>query len=398
MPSPLHINPEARRWRYGGDSEAASTLEQRRQAVLKFHGHLPEYRETPLRSLPSIANELGLGHVLLKDESSRFGLPSFKILGASWAVYCAVRERVDQLEGLAQAITADEDPLLALSVLAGRVERARQKLGDVKLITCTEGNWGRAVARMVGYLKLPAVVYVAAYMNETTRELIRREGALVIPVEGGYDGAAAAAKQAADEDDNSLLVMDIGWEGYEKVPQRVVEGYQTMLDESQKQVEELTGGKQATHAIVPAGCGSVAQAVTQHFKSLASDKHPAARVIVVELDTAACLKLSLERGEMTTVATGDSIMCGMNCGTLSTTAWPVLRAGVDASVVVNDADSHAAVEQLREQGTRAGPCGAASLAALTRACELEMDALGLDGESVVVLFCTEGAREYRVPV
>jgi len=50
-----------------------------------FHRSLPGYAPTPLVPVPAIAAELGAGRVLVKDESSRLGLPAFKILGASWA-------------------------------------------------------------------------------------------------------------------------------------------------------------------------------------------------------------------------------------------------------------------------------------------------------------------------
>ncbi|KAL2161732.1 hypothetical protein VTH06DRAFT_8294 [Thermothelomyces fergusii] len=181
-----------------------------------------------------------------------------------------------------------------------------------------------------------------------------------------------------------------------------------MLDELDTQVLRATGGRPATHAVVPVGCGSIAQAVTQHFKGPASEPHdgtsraaaavaPSAAVLAVEPATAACLRASLETGEMASVPTGDSIMCGMNCGTLSTPAWPVLRTGVDASVVVSDADAHRAVAELEALGIQAGPCGASTLAALKAACAAEKTRLRLSEDSVVVLFCTEGRRDYAPP-
>ena len=183
--------------------------------------------------------------------------------------------------------------------------------------------------------------------------------------------------------------------------QWVVEGYQTMLDEADAQVPAMTGGRQATHIIVPLGCGSVAQAVTQHYKSAVRQQGAgvtAAAVMAVEPTTAACFRASLERGTMTVVPTGDTIMCGMNCGTVSTTAWPVLRAGADASVVVTDLDAYQAVQELGKQhALEAGPCGAATLAALRHICAAQKRALGLDENSVVVLFCTEGPRDVAVP-
>jgi diaminopropionate ammonia-lyase len=140
--------------------------------------------------------------------------------------------------------------------------------------------------------------------------------------------------------------------------------------------------------------------VAQHFKSAAREQTPssAAAVLAVEPDTAACLKTSLENGKATAVPTEDSIMCGMNCGTLSTTAWPILKSGVDAAVVVSDAEAHDAVRELEALGVRAGPCGAATLAALKKACRIEEPRFGLSESSVVILYCTEGRREYTAPV
>lgn len=153
----------------------------------------------------------------------------------------------------------------------------------------------------------------------------------------------------------------------------------------------------ATHAIVPVGVGSIAQAVTQHYKRPEKPGGPVT-VMTVEPDTASCLKTSLETGTMTTVPTEDSIMCGMNCGTVSTTAWPFLKAGVDAAILVTDTEAHQAVVDLEALEIRAGPCGAATLAALRRTVEERGEELGFNESSVVVLFCTEGARDYDRPV
>lgn len=181
-----------------------------------------------------------------------------------------------------------------------------------------------------------------------------------------------------------------------------------------------------THVIVPVGAGSIAQAVTQHFKgrsrlnrirgsnSSGASEGKTPFVIAVEPSAAACLQTSMRAGESTSIETKDTIMCGMNCGTLSTPAWPILRDGVDACVTVSDAEAHAAVRQLAKQQQQhddddggkmieAGPCGAAALAALVKLRAAPGDvrkALRLDGsdEVVVVLYCTEGKRVYDVPV
>jgi diaminopropionate ammonia-lyase len=174
--------------------------------------------------------------------------------------------------------------------------------------------------------------------------------------------------------------------------QWVVEGYMTMLTETDKQLADMNISG-ATHVIASVGVGSWAQAVTMHYKN----KSPSAMVVTVEPNTAASLKMSLEAGAITSISTGHTIMNGMNCGTVSTTAWKILREGVDASVTVSDIDVHRDLQYLDHRRVRVGPCGAAPLSALRQLCQKHKDELGLDEKSVVVLFSTEGSRDYVVP-
>lgn len=163
-----------------------------------------------------------------------------------------------------------------------------------------------------------------------------------------------------------------------------------MLTETDRQLEKLPTNS-ATHAIASVGVGSWAQAVSMHYKA----KSPRGVVIAVEPDAAACLKASLEAGKITPVVSGRTIMNGMCCNTVSHTAWEVLRDGVDASVEISDVEAHRDLQYLHSQGIKNGPCGAAPLSALKRLCKEKK--LGLNEQSVVVLFSTEGAREYIVP-
>lgn len=187
----MYLNPSANTWTC---SSSASP------AVEEFHRRLPEYNSTPLVSLPDLARDLGLGHVFVKDESFRFGLPAFKILGASLAVYRAVAAKVE----LPQTCPLDE-----LSVSANT--------RDITLVTCTDGNWGRAVARMAKYLRIPATVFVPQNMDQATKEKITSEGARVSVVSGDYDESVQAARKEA-ETSSGLLVMDTSWPGYEEIP------------------------------------------------------------------------------------------------------------------------------------------------------------------------------------
>ncbi|KAI1344396.1 tryptophan synthase beta subunit-like PLP-dependent enzyme [Xylariaceae sp. FL0016] len=375
--SSVYLNPSAREWVF--ESPQAGTEAE----VLAFHKTLPEYSETRLHPLPDLAAELGLGHVLLKDESNRFGLPSFKILGASWAVYKALGSR------LGLPVSESEISIADLGL------KARE--AGLSLVTCTDGNCGRAISRMAGYLGIPVRVFVPKYIPEDTRELIRDEGAQVLGVDGDYDDTIPVIQKEA-EAQNIVMILDVGLKDFDVVPKYFVQGYSTMLVESERQIFEMTRGR-PTHAIVPCGAGSIAEAVTEHFKSSErARRSPPVRVVAVESSNAACLHESMKRGKSVSVPTEDTIMAGMNCGTLSTAAWPILQAGVDASVVITDVESHEAVQELKKRDILAGPCGAAAISALRQACAKSREQLALDRNAVVILYSTEGPRKYTIPV
>jgi diaminopropionate ammonia-lyase len=165
-----------------------------------------------------------------------------------------------------------------------------------------------------------------------------------------------------------------------------------MLQEVSQQIATLTNNKPVTLAIASVGVGSWAHAVVSYYKSTV----PSASVVTVEASAAPCLNTSLQAGKIVPIQTGDTIMNGMNCGTVSTIAWPYLRDGVDVSVVIEDKEAHAAVQYIKENGVDGGPCGAAPVVALKKVAR--EGTLGLGPDDVVVLFCTEGARGYEIPV
>ncbi|KAG9686938.1 tryptophan synthase beta subunit-like PLP-dependent enzyme, partial [Aureobasidium melanogenum] len=340
--------------------------------LITLHRSFPESKTTPLIELPEVAQELGIGHVYVKDESLRFGLPSFKILGASWGVFRAICERT----GLASSASLEE---------AGHAARD----ANIKLVSCTDGNWGRAVARTAKYMGIEATIFVPRTMDEATRQKLRSEGATVNVVIGSYDDSIAATVKES-ESSGALLVMDTSWEGYSQIPRWVVDGYATMHAEVDRQLEEACG-KQPSLCIASVGVGSWAQSVVTHYTGHGSDT----RVVTVESEAAPCLMEILHNKKIVPVETGSTIMDGMNCGTVSTNCWPSLKSGVYASVIVNDLEAHHNVLYLQDHGVNAGPCGAAPLAALRKLHERGM--LQEDHDAVVVLFSTEGHRGYILP-
>lgn len=160
------------------------------------------------------------------------------------------------------------------------------------------------------------------------------------------------------------------------------------------EIDEQLDGQDPDLVVVPVGVGSFAQAVVTHFKASGRDT----KVLAVEPNTAACLYESLTKREPLTLEnTGPTIMSGLDCGTVSSNAWPLLQAGVDACLSVSDFEAHNAVDLLHSLGVDAGPCGASSLAALYRMTSSDKASLELDESSIVVLLSTEGSRDYTIP-
>ncbi|MEU7045860.1 pyridoxal-phosphate dependent enzyme [Streptomyces varsoviensis] len=352
-----YVRPAARDW----------VCEPAPADVRAFHAALPGYGPTPLTELPEIAAELGVGRFFVKDESSRLGLPAFKALGASWAVH--------------------------------RVLSSRGAGGGapVRLVTATDGNHGRAVARTARLLGHRAHVFVAHGVHPGAVAAIAGEGARVTEVPGVYDDAVrAAAEAAAAEGSDAVLVQDTAWPGYEDVPGWIVEGYSTLFAEVDAQLAAADAGPPALVS-VPVGVGSLAQAAVTHYRGRRAGAAQGAALLSVEPENAAGTLHSLLAGRPVTVPTGETTMAGLNCGTPSSLAWPFLRAGLDAAVTVTDADSAAAARALAAHGISSGPCGAASLAGLRTALTGEGSAdrrpalgLGAAGTSVVVALSTEG--------
>jgi len=134
--------------------------------VRAFHAGLPGYAPTPLAEVPALAAELKVGRVFVKDESARMGLPAFKVLGASWAVH---------------------------QLLSGRPAG-----GPLTLVTATDGNHGRALARMARLFGQRAQVFVPGGVHPTAVAAIASEGAQVTEITGTYDDAVRLAAEAAD--------------------------------------------------------------------------------------------------------------------------------------------------------------------------------------------------------
>jgi diaminopropionate ammonia-lyase len=329
----------------------------------QFHRRLPGYAPTRVVDAPRLAAELGLAALTVKDESRRLGLPSFKILGASWAVYRLLVGRLGH-----EPEWQDLDELRA----------ALGPLGPLTLVAATDGNHGRAVAHMAHLLGYAARILVPAGTAPARIAAIESEGAPVTVVDGTYDDAVRASAALAAND--VLVVSDTSWDGYIEVPRTVIEGYTTIFSE----IDEQLADAPPEVVVVPMGVGALAAAVVRHYAARAT-------IIVVEPLSAACGLHSAEAGRPVEVpGPHDSIMAGLNCGMVSIIAWPTVSAGADVFVAVDDAAAESAMRDLDALGVVAGETGAAALAGLRAAVDAGVPDIA---QRRVLVLCTEGATD-----
>jgi diaminopropionate ammonia-lyase len=350
------------------------------RAPLRFHRRLPGYGETPLVDAPKLADVLGVGKVYVKDEASRLGLPAFKVLGASWAVYRALEERLGD-EGF-----GDWEEV-------GDLQASLEPLRPLSLVAATDGNHGRALARVARLLGLGAKIFVPGDMAAARRAAIAGEGAEVIVVAGTYD--EAVERSAEEEGEDALVISDMSWPGYERIPWWVIEGYSTMLWEIDDELARR-GEAGPDLVVVQAGVGAFAAAVTRHFRSPDASSHP--KLMSVEPARADCLLESVAAGRIVSVpGPHDSIMSGLNCGRPSLVAWPTLSRGIDLLVSVDDEPAREGMRLAAEAGVVSGETGAAGLGGLLELMREggaeERRTLGIGEQNRLLLFNCEGATD-----
>lgn len=350
-----------------------SAPDEKAPSPIGFHRRLPGYEPTPIVALTGLAHRLDVGQITAKIETTRLGLPAFKILGASWAIY---RELCRRVPGLGERWTTLDD-----------LRDAIVPLGPLTFVAATDGNHGRAVAHIARLLGQSAHILVPAGMADARIAAINSEGATVDVIEGSYDDAIAASAELAD--DRHPVISDTSWEGYQDVPRDVIDGYSTIFAELIDQVQTPP-----THVVIQMGVGALATAAIA-----AAGKWQDARVIGVEPDDAACILASLRAGELVeTPGPHRSIMAGLNCGLPSPIAWPFLKSGIDLAVAVPDEAAREAMRALAAANIVSGETGAAGLAGLLALSASDdwpatRDRLRLDATSHVLVIITEGATD-----
>ena len=352
-----------------------------------FHESFPQYARTPLTRLEKMAAYLGLKELYVKDESYRFGLNAFKVLGGSYAMarYIAKETGKDVSE-------------LPYSVLTSQA--LREEFGQATFFTATDGNHGRGVAWAANRLGQKAVVHMPKGTTQTRLENIAKEGAQVDIQELNYDDCVRLAAKEAAETPRGVIVQDTAWDGYEEIPSWIMEGYGTMAMEAREQLAE-GGSERPTHVFVQAGVGSLAGAVVGYFSNLYADNPPV--FVVVEAQAADCLYQGAAAGDGKIRTVGgdmETIMAGLACGEPNTISWDILKNHVKVFISLPD---WAAAEGMRmlaapikgDAPITSGESGAAPFGALAALMtreeykDLRAD-IGLNEDSRVLVFSTEG--------
>ncbi|WP_288759342.1 diaminopropionate ammonia-lyase [uncultured Veillonella sp.] len=353
-----------------------------------FHQSFPQYEVTPLTELPLMADHLGLGTLFVKDESYRFGLNAFKVLGGSYSMakYVAQKLGKDVSELTYDVFTSEE---------------LRKEFGQATFFTATDGNHGRGVAWAAKRLGQKAVIFMPKGTTETRLKNIEKEGATVTIEELNYDDCVRKAVAEAAKVDNGVVVQDTAWDGYEEIPSWIMQGYGTMALEAGDQLKEK--GVMPTHIFVQAGVGSLAGAVTGYFTNLYKDAPVKPKIIVVEAQAADCLYQGALAGDgKPRIVGGDlqTIQAGLACGEPNTISWDILRNHVDVFVSAPDwvAELGMRMTAAPLKGDKpivSGESGAVPFG--TVAAIMTMDAykelrdeLGLGKDSKVLCFSTEG--------
>jgi diaminopropionate ammonia-lyase len=383
-PIEIFVNPRA---------AGAVAYGARQAAVLDASGHATAmaeitswsgYAETPLVSLGGLASQAGVGRIWYKDESNRFGLGSFKALGGAYAVFRLLTKEVAERRGV-ENITASD--------LSAR--RYREIVSQITVTCATDGNHGRSVAWGARLFGCRCVIYIHATVSESRRTAIEALGATVVRTPGNYDDSVrVAAADAAMH--GRFVVSDTSYDGYMDVPRDVMQGYTVMAAETMVQ---LPLGERPTHIFVQGGVGGLAAAICGQVWENWGAARPC--FVVVEPERADCLYQSASSGAPTVVEGAlDTIMAGLACGEVSLLAWEILDMGADAFATLSD---DAAADCMRllakpfndDPPLVAGESAVAGLAGalIARGRPEWAAALGLDSDSRILVFGTEGATD-----
>lgn len=357
------------------------------EAARNFHESFPQYFKTPIAKLDKMAEYLGISELYVKDESYRFNLNAFKVLGGSFAMAKFIAQK-----------TGKDISEITYDYLTS--SKLRQEFGQATFFTATDGNHGRGVAWAANKLRQKAVVFMPKGSSYARLNNILKVNATATIEEANYDECVRMAAAAAAATPNGVVIQDTAWDGYEEIPAWIMQGYGTMAMEADEQLGDYGSGH-PTHVFVQAGVGSLAGAVTGYFMNCYPDNPPT--IVVAEAQAADCLYQSAKAGDgKIRKVDGDlkTIMAGLACGEPNTISWDILKNHVKTFTSCPDWVSEKGMRMLAapikgDPRVISGESGAVTmglLASILKDEEYEdlRKELGLNANSRVLLFSTEG--------
>jgi len=354
--------------------------------VRYFHRSFPQYAVTPLTALDRLAEELGVGGIYIKDESHRFGLNSFKALGATYALASFIAGTVGR-------------PVWELDYYKLTSPDMRHELGEFTFFATTDGNHGRAVAWAASKIGQKSVIYMPKGCPQIRLWNIRREGAEAYITDSNYDDTIRYTASLAKNTPGGVIVQDTAWAGYEDIPGWIMQGYGVLALEACEQLDELN--IKPTHMLVQAGVGAFAGSAQGLVSNYYADDSPV--TFVVEPTVAACHYRSVLKGDGSIVNVSgdmDTMMAGLACGEPNILSWDILKNESSFFTTIED---NTAARGMRILGAPlgddprviSGESGASSMGFLmelltdNNLSELRQQA-GIDRNSRILLFSTEG--------
>jgi diaminopropionate ammonia-lyase len=345
------------------------------------------YTETPLHNLDNLTKTINVSRIDYKDESTRFGLGSFKALGGAYAV----------LIELQKTLTEQLNEIVTLQDI--RNGKYQEHLKNITIVTATDGNHGRSVAWGCQSFGCACKIYIHKEVSEGRKTAMESFGAEVIRVQGNYEDSVQEAEKSRAN--GWILVSDTSYPGYTEVPRFVMAGYTVMIKEALQQLQAQTSSS-PTHIFVQGGCGGLPAAICAYLWLHLSEKRP--RFIVVEPKLADCLIQSAMNNRPTLVdIQEESIMAGLSCGEVSSIGWDILSQGTNDFLAIDDNLIAPTMQSLAKDACSKNPivggesavAGLAALIATTENAELSQS-LGIDQNSHILILGTEGATDPEI--
>ena len=316
-----------------------------KNAALALLSRCPKAAQTPIINAKSLARELGVESVTLKDERPRMGLGSFKALGAAYVIAC------DAQNGHAAGQT---------------------------YVTASAGNHGLSVAAGAAAFGAKSIVYLSKHVPEAFADRLRFEGAQVERAGETYEASMEAAAQAASLN-GDVLLSDSSWPGYYARPHRLMEGYLALMAEVFVQMD-----RPPTHIFLQAGVGGLAGAAAAAARA---EWGSHVRIVVVEPEEAPALIDSIQAGRPVVTQGQVSAMGRLDCKEPSHIALKGLSRDADDFVTISEDQGFSGADCVKRHGWASTPSGAAGVAAALHA---DQSALGLYQTSRILCILSEG--------